>query len=360
MKKLFPGYVLKSESDIVRILNEGLIVFDAKVLLNLYRYSESTTNALFEIIEKFSERVYLPHQAAFDYNRNRIDVILQQYKVYEHLQKNLNDILVEIQSDNKQPFLSPLLKDKIEASFEEIQAEVVKSKKRFERFIYDDPIFERIDQIFTSRISNSYDDERMKKIYQEGKKRYEKQIPPGFEQKSEIEEVKYADLVFWKQIMDISKYHNKDILLVTDDYKPDWIWMIEGNRTIGPRAELVEELHRYSKRDFHIYSSKNFMEYGSSVFSLSVTADVLNEIQEINENLNSKLIQDYEGLRNKLLRKKNIITELKHIDKEITSIKNEIGEIDQKSNVIKLNTEEGTSELSDTKYKLIELIKNLN
>lgn len=357
MKKLFPGYVLKSENDIVRILNEGLIVFDAKVLLNLYRYSESTTNALFEIIEKFSERVYLPHQAALDYNKNRIDVILQQYKVYEQLQRNLNDILIEIQSDNKQPFLTPLLKDKIEASFDEIQAEVAKSKKRFERFIYDDPIFERIEQIFTSRISNSYDEERMKKIYLEGKKRFEKQIPPGLEQKSEIEEVKYADLIFWKQIMDISKYHNKDILLVTDDYKPDWIWMIEGNRTIGPRAELVEELHKYSKRDFHIYSSKNFMEYGSSVFSLSVTSDVLNEIQEINENLNSKTIQDYEGLRNKLMRKRNIITELNHIDKEINNIKSEFNE---KEGFAKVNNEETTSELSDTKYKLIELIKNLN
>ncbi len=359
MKKLFPGYVLKSEADIVRILNEGLIVFDSKVLLNLYRYSESTTNALFEIIEKFAERVYLPHQAALDYNRNRIDIILQQHQVYEHLQKNLNNILVEIQSDNKQPFLSPLLKDKIEASFDEIQEEVSKSKKRFERYIYDDPIFERVDTIFTSRISNSYDEEKMKKIYLEGKRRYEKLIPPGYESKSENEEIRYADLVFWKQIMDISKYHNKDILLVTDDYKSDWIWTIEGNRTIGPRAELVEELHRYSKRDFHIYSSKNFMEYGSSVFSLSVTADILNEIQEINENLNTKLAKDYDGLQNKLLRKKNIISELKNIDQEINMIKNEISDTHSKSQHLQLGEEE-SSEMSDTKHKLIELIKNLN
>lgn len=99
------------------------------------------------------------------------------------------------------------------------------------------------------------------------------------------------------------------------------------------------------------------MEYGSSVFSLSVTSDVLNEIQEINENLNSKTIQDYEGLRNKLMRKRNIITELNHIDKEINNIKSEFNE---KEGFAKVNNEETTSELSDTKYKLIELIKNLN
>lgn len=75
MKELFPGYYRKTEADIKRIWENGIIMFDTNVLLNLYRYSESTQKTILELIKKFSSQIYLPHQAALEYNRNGYEVI---------------------------------------------------------------------------------------------------------------------------------------------------------------------------------------------------------------------------------------------------------------------------------------------
>ena len=71
MKELFSGYYRKTEDDIKKIWEHGIIMFDTNVLLNLYRYSESTQNTILELIKRFSNQIYLPHQAALEYNRNR-------------------------------------------------------------------------------------------------------------------------------------------------------------------------------------------------------------------------------------------------------------------------------------------------
>lgn len=55
MRELFPGYYRKTDAEIKKIWEEGVIVFDANVLLNLYRYSDATRKTLLELIHKFSK-----------------------------------------------------------------------------------------------------------------------------------------------------------------------------------------------------------------------------------------------------------------------------------------------------------------
>ncbi len=92
MKELFPGYYRKTEDDIKRIWEHGIIMFDTNVLLNLYRYSESTQNTILELIMRFSNQIYLPHQAALEYNRNRYEVIAEQEKAYNEFLEKISQI----------------------------------------------------------------------------------------------------------------------------------------------------------------------------------------------------------------------------------------------------------------------------
>lgn len=83
MKELFPGYSRKTESEIKDIWESGIIVFDANVLLNLYRYSNETKDTILHLISKFSKQIFLPYQSALEYNRNRYEVIAEQEKAYK-------------------------------------------------------------------------------------------------------------------------------------------------------------------------------------------------------------------------------------------------------------------------------------
>lgn len=67
MKKLFPGYYRPSETDFASLWDNCIFVFDANVLLNLYRYSTETSAELIDIMDKISDRLWLPFQVASEY-----------------------------------------------------------------------------------------------------------------------------------------------------------------------------------------------------------------------------------------------------------------------------------------------------
>ncbi len=58
MKNIFPGYNKKSESEIQNLWDKGVIMFDANVLLNLYRYSNETRKTIIELIAKFGNKIW--------------------------------------------------------------------------------------------------------------------------------------------------------------------------------------------------------------------------------------------------------------------------------------------------------------
>src|SRR5205807_3194839 len=52
---------------------------------NIYQYQEETRSRFFEILERLKNRIWIPHQVAYEYEKNRIDVIEHQTKVYDEV-----------------------------------------------------------------------------------------------------------------------------------------------------------------------------------------------------------------------------------------------------------------------------------
>jgi len=71
----FPGYRLPSDDELNKALRSALVVVDTNVLLNLYRYNESTRNDLLEVLRQLGNRLWVPHQALLEFWRNRLSVI---------------------------------------------------------------------------------------------------------------------------------------------------------------------------------------------------------------------------------------------------------------------------------------------
>lgn len=282
MKDIFPGYSKKNDAEIKKLWDNGIICFDANVLLNLYRYSNDTRKALLDLVKKFSSQICLPHQSALEYNRNRYEVIADQEKAYKEFISKIGQIESDLQSTSKPPFLSNKLHSSLKKVFKDVNSEVEKSIKKYCDFLQDDTIYSDLTSIFENKITPEFSQEEMQKIYDEGEKRYEKKIPPGFEdEKTKQGNRKFGDLVLWKQIIAKGKKEKKPIILITDERKKDWWWKIKDGRNMGPRQELVEEMKKEAKVDFHMYSSERFLSYGLDHLKEMVNRKALEEIKEI-------------------------------------------------------------------------------
>jgi hypothetical protein len=109
MKDVFPGYYRPTESEFLKLWNECIFVLDANVLLNLYRYSVQTRSNLLEILNRIQSRLWVPHQAAFEYQRNRLNVISAQREAYEKIENLLTDIYKQVESGLRAYTRHPLI-----------------------------------------------------------------------------------------------------------------------------------------------------------------------------------------------------------------------------------------------------------
>src|SRR5947207_8973140 len=71
----FEAFRTPTEEDYRRVLNEGLVVPDTNVLLNLYRYRKEARDDLLAILERLGKRLWVPHQVVAEFWRNRENVL---------------------------------------------------------------------------------------------------------------------------------------------------------------------------------------------------------------------------------------------------------------------------------------------
>lgn len=281
MKELFSGYSKKTEEELKKLWENSLITFDTNVILNLYRYSESTRVAILELIKKFEKQIFLTYQVGLEYNRNRYEIISDQEKSHNDFLKKLKTIEDDLNSKDSPPFLSDNLHKSISNVFDKVEKEVEEQIESFKKMPDSDKIFDKIDKLFNGKITGKFDEKRIKQIYQEGKLRFDKKIPPGYEDHKKPEDKRYGDLIFWLQILEKSKTEKKSIILISDERKEDWIWKLKNGKTIGPRQELVEEMKSFSGKDFHIYSSERFLNFGQMYLQENVNDKAIQEIESI-------------------------------------------------------------------------------
>jgi hypothetical protein len=98
MKHLFRGYYRPSKAEFKKLWSEGLIIPDASLLLNLYRYSSSARSQLLDVLRKAGEQLWVPHQAALEFERNRLAVIQKQKDMHVDLQNELQKVKTQLES----------------------------------------------------------------------------------------------------------------------------------------------------------------------------------------------------------------------------------------------------------------------
>jgi hypothetical protein len=302
MREIFPAYYRPDGEILEKLWNEGLIALDANVLLDLYRYPAEAREDLLAILRKVSDRLFVPHQAALEYQHNRLDVIAGQVKRFDEVhailnqaQKILNGGFEQLQLKKRHASIKPdSLLQEVQKLFDAFKKELDDRKTEHPEVLDVDEIRGQLDGILAGKLGPVPTQDDLNLIYEEGKERYAQNRPPGYLDADKAKgpaptytshglliERQFGDLVVWRQLIeDVKKRSIKNVLLVTDDDKEDWWWKAHG-KTIGPRRELIEEMMKDGGADaFHMYSPEQFLTYAREFLNVKVNEESIAQVRD--------------------------------------------------------------------------------
>ena len=77
MREKFSEFIDYDDNKKSELWKDSIYVFDTNILLNLYRYSRETSNYLLEVFGHLDKRLWLPSYVAFEFLKNRINIIYE-------------------------------------------------------------------------------------------------------------------------------------------------------------------------------------------------------------------------------------------------------------------------------------------
>ena len=354
MKDLFPGHFKETEHDLREVWDTSLFVFDANILLNLYRYSDITTSEFLRILEKLKERAWLPHRAAEEYLNNRLSVIDQQERSYDETTKSISTLKTDLENARQHPFVNESIMEQVKNVFDILCAELQKNKAIHTKRISNDEIKESISNIFENSVGSPYEISKLEEIIVEGEERYKQKIPPGYKDASKSADSdiflekcrKYGDLIVWSQVIDKAIETGKGIVLVTDDKKEDW-WEKFKGKTVGPRPELVKEFQERTTKSFHMYQADRFLELARENLDEQVSQEIVEEIREVRRRdmLAQRRVRDAEFLH-------TLNAETKNVFREFENSKNDTLELQRERKILKQRLKDLNSMRLDVRHKI--------
>lgn len=307
MKSAFPSFYRLSSQDFRKLWANGLIVFDTNVLLNLYRYQASTSDSLLKVMYEVSDRLWIPHHVGLEFQRRRLSVISEQNKRYSEVrnvvQKSISNLigqLNDLKLEKRHTHIDPKsFIHSIERSQEGFMKQLDKHEQSCISVTGEDPFRQQLDELFDGKLGNPPASQKeLDKLFEEGKTRYSKRVPPGFEDSGKAEtsansfvhdglsyKAEYGDLLIWRQLLDYaSKAGTENIIFVTDDTKSDWWHKVQdrGEKTIGPRPELREEICAIEAvTRFHMYTTETFLKHANEYIESGVSNDALMDVRQL-------------------------------------------------------------------------------
>lgn len=340
MKGMFPEYDVSRAVNYEDIWQNALFVFDTNVLLNLYRYRVNTRDELLAVLDGIAKQIWIPYQVGLEFQRNRQSVIAEQIKRFSEVKRaieksktGLSNELEKLKLQERHSLINPEpLISSIGNLTSEFLDELEKLEKSQQTISGEDHLKIKLESLFDGRMGLGFTkQEQLDTLHKEGELRYKFRIPPGFEDDSKdskepdefmhaglIYKRKYGDFILWKQMLDHCRETEKrSLIFITDDAKEDWwrIIDIDGPKTIGPRAELINEALRVGKiENFLMYSPYNFLAHAKSTLKARVSDDAIQEVKDISsikKLANPRQIETvsraYEELKNWLLSKGMIV-----------------------------------------------------
>lgn len=314
MKNMFKQYnYFYTEEQYKDIWENGLFVFDTNTLLNLYRYQEDTRNEFFQVLNKISDRIWIPYHVALEFQRNRLIVLCEQKELFSKTKKALEltakklDQELEVLKLNKRHSLINV--SDFKKNFHDLlvgfEAELNELKSRQQHLSKPDSLKIELENLFENKVGEAPKDQKaIDELYKDGENRYKNKIPPGYLDGGKLEQCldsgliyknKFGDFIVWHQLLEHTKKNNiEKVIFITNDLKEDWWWKFDasGEKFNQPRPELIDEaINVGGISQFIMYDSEKFLSYSSNYLEVKVSDSSVQEVRDTIEMYNKDMIK---------------------------------------------------------------------
>ena len=356
MRNAVREYVEYTDDEKKNLWTRATFVFDTNIFLNLYRYSNSTRNQLLSSFQRLNDRIWMPHQVAVEFCKDRCKVIDETNKRFDSIDKDVNRTIEDYKNmlhldgddaDIKKlaSYLKKWITRKIENSYLKFNP-------------LNDAVFDKLLDLFDGKVGEEFDADELKTIEQEGNDRYSNHIPPGYKDEKK-QDNKYGDLFVWKEIIKYSKSHDVDIVFITHDQKEDW-WNIVNGKTIGPRIELRKEFFKETGKMFHMYTMASFLSLINDDKVDNIDKTTINEVESFaarDENVNyyANLEDGFDSFdyhKEKAI--SNILRNIERLETKNKKRKNSIKTLNNNSKRRKLSIDESVALQRNREYLCVD------
>jgi len=290
MKRDYEWYFWQNEDVASITWDTGVLTVDANVLLDLYRYHESTREELLTCLETFRDRIWISRQAADEFFRNRAKVIVSASKEYLSAEKDLDGLSqslsasVEKLSGNR--IIDRVLCEELDRectdAIDKAKAKLREIKDSHPQFLNSDPVLARLVSLFDGRVGEAFSPDNLTELTRIGEERKDNQVPPGYLDDNKEGSKPLGDFFLWRQVLDYAKRNNKHVILVTSERKEDW-WEKHSGKIVGPRQELQREASEYSEQRVLIYQTTRFLQLTAEKTGRDINDAAVDEIRAVDE-----------------------------------------------------------------------------
>lgn len=287
MREQFAWYLNSSAAAARDAWETAILTVDTNVLLDLYRYHTKTCESILLALESFGGRVWLSHQAATEFFRNRRTVISSSEKTFRDAGTGLDDLdkalaggLSKLRAHRLIP--APTLDDlgsSIAEAITTARESLAGVTAEHPKYLEEDPVLERLLTLFDGRVGPPPDEETLVRLLAEGKRRHDAQIPPGYKDDKDGDR-SFGDYLLWSETIEFAKTAATPIIMVTSERKEDW-WHRESGKTLGPRQELLEEFWRATGRPIFLYQTENFFRLANERAGKKVSEETVADIKSL-------------------------------------------------------------------------------
>lgn len=297
MSEMFKGYFPYTNSEYKRIWQKALIVVDTNILLNLYRYSNDTRNSFFVILDKLNSRIWIPHQVGKEFAKNRESTINNARKEYENIYENIKNAfngakgIINKKKDN-QLKCKKQINEIIDHSLNDVKKILDRERDDDEISYKNDIILEHILRLFDGCVGKAFSEEEYNNVKNEGKRRVNEQIPPGYKDKNKEEN---GDYYIFYSMMQKAKKDKRDMIFITDDVKKDWFYICDGEKR-GGRSELLNEFYKETGQLLLIYTADGFANAykNNNPSHIEFNKNMIDELKNTRSEYNNAKVDKYD------------------------------------------------------------------
>ncbi len=261
MRKTFRHhYELPSKDDVNEALVSATVVLDTNFLLGLYRVSPELSKTRLSVLSKIGSRLFVPHQVGVEFHRNRREVVQDistEYSALETVIGTLSKAVKQFGGENRYAESAKQVRDLVQPALDQIMDGLKQLAKDDAHRIdlRQDPVLDALEELLEGKVGKAPSPKKLARRVQEFiAVRVPLSLPPGYADAGKIENrgpaAAAGDYLLWREVLTMAKRDDTDVVLITDETKPDW-WSIGGSHIpTVPHPLLVSE---FREKTGHAY-----------------------------------------------------------------------------------------------------------